>query len=147
MRDGTGIIQCVAVKSALPEDVFEALKNLTQESSLIIRGKVREEQRAPGGYELDVETAEPDAVRDPDALPCETRVEAVDGAVVKDRRLQAHATQGAGVRPDPFDEGVMLAYPVCGEREAFGQSPAPFADDVIAPLEDVERQSLVHRGA
>src|SRR5580692_8536773 len=58
LRDGTGIIQCVAVKSALPEDLFESLKNLTQESSLVIRGKVREESRAPGGYELDVESAE-----------------------------------------------------------------------------------------
>src|ERR1700720_918217 len=58
MRDGTGILQCVAVKSALPEETFEALKNLTQESSLIVRGKLRAEARAPGGYELDVETAE-----------------------------------------------------------------------------------------
>jgi asparaginyl-tRNA synthetase len=58
LRDGTGIIQCVAVKSALPEELFESLKNLTQESSLIIRGKVRAEARAAGGYELDVESAE-----------------------------------------------------------------------------------------
>src|ERR1700692_32385 len=58
LRDGTGIIQCVAVKSALPEELFESLKNLTQESSLIIRGKVREEARATGGYELDVEGVE-----------------------------------------------------------------------------------------
>ncbi len=58
LRDGTGIIQCVAVKSALPEELFEALKNLTQESSLIVRGKVREEARAPGGYEMDLEGAE-----------------------------------------------------------------------------------------
>jgi asparaginyl-tRNA synthetase len=58
LRDGTGIIQCVAVKSALPEELFESLKNLTQESSLIIRGRVREEARAPGGYELDVEGAD-----------------------------------------------------------------------------------------
>jgi asparaginyl-tRNA synthetase len=57
LRDGTGIMQCVAVKNALPEETFEALKNLTQESSLIITGKVRAEQRAPGGYELDVESA------------------------------------------------------------------------------------------
>ncbi len=55
VRDGSGIIQCVAVKSALPEDLFETLKHLTQESSLIVRGRVRAEQRAPGGYELDVE--------------------------------------------------------------------------------------------
>ena len=35
VRDGTGIIQCVAVKSALPEELFDKLKDLTQESSLI----------------------------------------------------------------------------------------------------------------
>ena len=58
VRDGTGIIQCVAVKSALPEEMFEKLKDLTQESSLIVRGKIRAEPRAPGGYELDVEGAD-----------------------------------------------------------------------------------------
>jgi asparaginyl-tRNA synthetase len=57
VRDGSGLMQCVAVKSALPEQVFGALKDLTQESSLIVRGKVRAEARAPGGYELDVEDA------------------------------------------------------------------------------------------
>ena len=58
LRDGTGTLQCVAVKANLDEAVFEALKNLTQESSLIVRGKIRAEQRAPGGYEMDVEGAE-----------------------------------------------------------------------------------------
>src|SRR6202171_1605461 len=58
VRDGSGIIQCVAVKSALPEELFESLKDLTQESSLIVRGKVRAEARAPGGFELDIEGAQ-----------------------------------------------------------------------------------------
>ena len=58
VRDGSGIMQCVGVKSALSEELFETLKNLTQESSLIVRGKVRAEQRAPGGYEMDIEGAE-----------------------------------------------------------------------------------------
>ena len=58
VRDGSGIIQCVAVKSALPESVFEAIKDLTQESSLTVTGKLRAEPRAPGGYELDVEAIE-----------------------------------------------------------------------------------------
>jgi asparaginyl-tRNA synthetase len=54
-RDGTGSIQGVAhVKSVTPE-VFETLKHLTQESSVIVTGKVRADKRAPGGYELDVE--------------------------------------------------------------------------------------------
>jgi asparaginyl-tRNA synthetase len=58
LRDGTGTMQCVAVKANLDEAVFEALKNLTQESSLIVHGKIRAEQRAPGGYEMDVEGVE-----------------------------------------------------------------------------------------
>ena len=58
LRDGTGIMQCVAVKSNLDEKLFDSLKDLTQESSLIVRGKIRAEQRAPGGYEMDVEGAE-----------------------------------------------------------------------------------------
>jgi asparaginyl-tRNA synthetase len=51
-------MQCVAVKANLDEALFETLKNLTQESSLILRGKIRAEQRAPGGYEMDVESGE-----------------------------------------------------------------------------------------
>jgi asparaginyl-tRNA synthetase len=58
IRDGSGLIQGVAVKANLPVETFEMLKDLTQESSLIVRGKLRAEQRAPGGYELDVEQAE-----------------------------------------------------------------------------------------
>jgi asparaginyl-tRNA synthetase len=58
LRDGTGILQCVALKTALPEGLFDSLRHLTQESSLIVRGKIRAEQRAPGGYEMDVEDAE-----------------------------------------------------------------------------------------
>ena len=57
IRDGSGLMQCVAVKSNLPEPVFESLKNLTQESSLSVVGTVRAEARAPGGYELDVTDA------------------------------------------------------------------------------------------
>src|SRR5579884_2553323 len=55
VRDGTGLMQCVALKTALPGETFEQLKHLTQESSLIVRGKIRAEARAPEGYEMDVE--------------------------------------------------------------------------------------------
>jgi asparaginyl-tRNA synthetase len=58
VRDGTGLMQCVALKNNLPEEVFESLKHLTQESSLLIRGKLRAEARAPGGYEMDVESVD-----------------------------------------------------------------------------------------
>src|ERR1700680_2880548 len=53
-RDGSGVIQGVVPKSAVAPEVFEAIKGLTQESSVIIEGKVRADKRAPGGYELDV---------------------------------------------------------------------------------------------
>ena len=53
-RDGSGIIQGVVPKNAVPAEVFDALKGLTQESSVIVEGKVRADQRAPGGYELEV---------------------------------------------------------------------------------------------
>ena len=53
-RDGTGLIQGVVAKNAVAPEVFEAARNLTQESSVIVRGKVRADQRAPGGFELDV---------------------------------------------------------------------------------------------
>ncbi len=54
LRDGTGIIQCVGVKAELPEELFETLKHLTQESSLIVTGVIRAEERAQGGYEMDI---------------------------------------------------------------------------------------------
>jgi asparaginyl-tRNA synthetase len=57
-RDGSGIIQGVVPKNAVPPEVFEAIKTLTQESSVIVEGKVRADKRAPGGYELDVVNVE-----------------------------------------------------------------------------------------
>jgi asparaginyl-tRNA synthetase len=52
-RDGTGVIQGVCALKENPE-AFAALKGLTQESSVIVTGKIRAEQRAPGGYEMGV---------------------------------------------------------------------------------------------
>ena len=52
VRDGTGIVQAVAARADVPPDVFAAIGTLTQESSIVARGVVREERRAPGGYEL-----------------------------------------------------------------------------------------------
>ena len=52
-RDGTGIIQGVCALKENPE-AFESLKGLTQESSVIVTGKIRAEKRAPGGFEIGV---------------------------------------------------------------------------------------------
>jgi asparaginyl-tRNA synthetase len=58
MRDGSGLVQGVVVKSVVPEDVFNRFDQLTQESSFSMTGNVRQEQRAPGGFELDVTSVE-----------------------------------------------------------------------------------------
>src|SRR5438045_9640179 len=57
-RDGSGIVQGVVPKNAVTPEVFEAVKGLTQESSVIVTGKVKAEKRAPGGYEMDVTNVE-----------------------------------------------------------------------------------------
>ena len=54
LRDGTGVVQCVLFKGNVTEEIFQAANELTQESSLMVTGTVREESRAPGGYEIDV---------------------------------------------------------------------------------------------
>lgn len=58
LRDGTGFIQGVLVKNQVSPEVWERARQLTQESSLYVRGTVRRDERAPGGYELDVEDIE-----------------------------------------------------------------------------------------
>ncbi|MBH8600157.1 asparagine--tRNA ligase [Thermoactinomyces sp. CICC 23799] len=58
LRDGTGFIQGVLVKSQVAPEIWDAAKQLTQESSLYIWGTVREDERAPGGFELDVTNLE-----------------------------------------------------------------------------------------
>jgi len=58
LRDGTGLVQCVAMKNAIAPEIWDVLKNLGQESALIVRGTVRADQRAPGGFELDLLDAE-----------------------------------------------------------------------------------------
>ena len=57
VRDGTGIVQCVVFKKEVSQEVFEAARQLTQESSIIVTGEVRADERAPGipgGFELGV---------------------------------------------------------------------------------------------
>ncbi len=52
VRDGTGTIQAVAFQKEIDADSFAAAQAATQESSSIVRGGVRADDRAPGGYEM-----------------------------------------------------------------------------------------------
>lgn len=54
LRDGTGVLQGVMVKANVDEATFALADELTQESSFMMQGKVRKDDRAPGGFELDV---------------------------------------------------------------------------------------------
>ncbi len=57
-RDGSGTVQGIVPKAQVSEETFTTLKGLTLESSLVVTGSVREDQRAPSGVEIDVQTVE-----------------------------------------------------------------------------------------
>ena len=59
VRDGTGIVQGVLVQAEADPESWAASERLTQESSLIVTGIVREDARAPGGYELSLRSVLP----------------------------------------------------------------------------------------
>ncbi len=54
VRDGSGVVQCVAVRNRVEERVFDAVSALTVETSMIVTGEVREDARSPGGVELGI---------------------------------------------------------------------------------------------
>ncbi|MFZ9594837.1 MAG: asparagine--tRNA ligase [Bdellovibrionia bacterium] len=54
LRDGTGLMQAILFKGDCQEEAFTAFDALTQESSVVVKGKLRREPRSPGGYELGV---------------------------------------------------------------------------------------------
>jgi len=58
VRDGTGIIQCVMFQGDVDEELFELAKSIPQESSIIVRGSVREDARSKIGYEVGVSDLE-----------------------------------------------------------------------------------------
>jgi len=78
-RDGSGVIQGVVAKNAVSPETFEAVKSLTQESSVVVRGKVRADKRAPGGYELDISDVEVvQRVPEADPFPISLKEHGVD---------------------------------------------------------------------
>ena len=54
IRDGSGIIQGVVVKSEVEPEVFSLVRSLTQESSLEVTGRIRQDPRAPSGHEINI---------------------------------------------------------------------------------------------
>lgn len=58
LRDGTGFMQAVVAKSDVSEETFQLAKNMTQETSMYITGKIVEDTRSPFGYEMQVSDIE-----------------------------------------------------------------------------------------
>ena len=58
LRDGTGLAQCVIVKSEVDPEIFELKNTVTQETSLSVTGIVRKDDRSVGGFEIGVESIE-----------------------------------------------------------------------------------------
>jgi asparaginyl-tRNA synthetase len=78
-RDGSGIIQGVVVKAQVSPELFDRVKGLTQESSVIVTGNVRADKRAPGGYELDVTDLQVvQRVKEDDPYPISLKEHGVD---------------------------------------------------------------------
>ena len=58
LRDGTGLLQATAFSVDKDSPLFQKFDELTHESSVVVRGRVREDKRAPGGFELSIESIE-----------------------------------------------------------------------------------------
>src|SRR5476651_2688636 len=58
VRDGTGYLQVVVPKAEAPEETWDAAERATQECSLRVTGSVREDKRAPGGFEMTASAVE-----------------------------------------------------------------------------------------
>ncbi len=54
LRDGSGLLQAVVFQKNVPPELFAQVRELTQESSVEVRGAIRADARAPGGVELDL---------------------------------------------------------------------------------------------
>ncbi len=54
LRDGSGFVQGVLAKTDVDEPTFKLARSLTQESSVVVTGTVRADERAPSGVELGV---------------------------------------------------------------------------------------------
>ena len=112
LRDGSGIMQTVGVKSELPEEIFETLKHLTQESSLVLTGRIREEPVRTVGTSW---TSRPwtccSAFPESDPYPITPKDHGIE--FLMDRRhlwlrsRRQHAIVRVRARSDPGDSGLF----------------------------------------
>ena len=95
LRDGTGTVQAVAFQDDLSPETWERFKELTQESSIMVTGTVRKDDRAPGGYEISVSDLQIFQVADAD-FPIAPKEHGV-GFLMEHRHLWIRSTKQRAV--------------------------------------------------
>src|SRR3989338_8850324 len=75
VRDSTGIIQCAVKKDVAGEKAFASASVAYLESSIMAGGTVREDKRAPGGFELSASKVETIGVGEPFPIAKDQSVE------------------------------------------------------------------------
>ena len=75
-RDGTGTVLCVLVRDSVDGATWELYESLNQEALVSIKGKVKEDVRAPGGYEIEIHDLE--LIATADAYPIQRKEHGVD---------------------------------------------------------------------
>ncbi len=96
LRDGTGFIQAVLVRSNVADDIWEAARSLTQESSLVISGTVRADDRSKSGVELDVSGLQ--VLHASDGYPITPKEHGVDFLMERRHLFLRHRTPWAIMR-------------------------------------------------
>ncbi len=76
LRDGSGLLQCVAFVKNVPAELFERCDRVPLESSLAVTGTVRADERAPGGYELGIEAL--DVIHEAEEYPIQPKDHGVE---------------------------------------------------------------------
>lgn len=76
IRDGTGVIQCVASKKDTEKESFSLIDDLNQEASIVVKGKVREEKRSPIGFELTINSIQ--VIQNKEGYPISPKSHGVD---------------------------------------------------------------------
>lgn len=96
VRDGTGVLQGVLLKANVSEATWELQQSLTQESVVALTGEVKEDERAPGGYELGITAVE--QLSAADEYPIQKKEHGVDFLLDKRHLWLRSSMQRAGLR-------------------------------------------------
>jgi len=96
VRDGTGVLQGVLVKNQVDDATWELQQSLTQESLVALTGEVKEDARAPGGYELGISAVE--VLSRADEYPIQPKEHGVDFLLDHRHLWLRSSLQRAGLR-------------------------------------------------